>query len=198
MTDWLSIHELDAAATVLASGGVVVCATETLLGLLADATQPRAVERVVEIKGRDQGRPIAVLLPSAASVDLVATSWSDQAQQLAQEAWPGPLTMVAKARSDLAAPLVQEGKVGMRVPGTSPAARLATLYGKPLTATSANLTGNPAPADPADLDAAIAQGADAVLDAPAPGGAPSTVVDVTAWPFRVIRPGAYQMSERFL
>lgn len=184
--------ELARYVEVLRRGGVVACPTETFVGLLADATDAAAVSRVAKMKGRPTDAPIAVLVPDADAVELVAEPLSVAARMLAGRYWPGALTLVLWARSDAPALLVKDGKIGVRVPGPSPALNLVRAFGGPLTATSANLTGAPAPVDTEDLVAELAAQLDAVLVGRSPGGVPSTVLDVTVSPPAVLRAGAVE------
>lgn len=182
---------------VLAAGGVVACPTETLVGLLADALREDAVSRVVALKGRSPDAPIAVLLPDADALSQVAMEVPDAAMGLARRHWPGPLTIVARARPGLPAPLIRDGKVGARVPGPSPALELVRAFGRPLTATSANRSGVPAAHDDAGLREALGDAVDlidAIVPGKAPGGPPSTVIDVTVDPPRILRAGAVEIA----
>ena len=185
--------DFDAALAVLARGGVVAAATETLFGLLADATSSDAVRRVAELKPRDD-KAFPLILPTRASWQDVAGGIPEAARVLADELWPGPLTIAVQARPGLDARLVSDGTVAVRLPAASPAARLATRFGRPLTATSANPTGLPPTFDPAVVRgyfaAQISSGELFVLGDPAPGGAPSTVVVVRGSVVEVAREGA--------
>lgn len=174
---------------LLRAGGVVACPTETQVGLLADALNPAAIASVIELKGRASDAPIGVLLPESSAVAVVAEPLDGVASRLADEHWPGPLTLVIQARPGIPEALVQDGKVGVRVPGASLALELLRAFGGPLTATSANPSGAPAPQATADLDPTLRAGLSAVLEGVAGGGPPSTVVDVSIVPFRVIRSG---------
>jgi L-threonylcarbamoyladenylate synthase len=178
---------------VLRRGGVVACPTETQMGLLADALSGEAVARVVAIKRRPAGEPIALIAPDLAAAERIVVL-TPAAVALARAHWPGPLTLVALARPELPAPLVLDGKVGVRVPGPSPALDLARAFGGPLTATSANRSGEPATVSAAETIAALGTDVDAVVPGRAPGGPPSTVVDVTVDPPRVIRRGAVDLT----
>ncbi len=182
------------AVEILSQGGVVACPTETLVGLLADATSPAAVRRVAQIKGRAEGVPIAVLLPERAASRWFVASLGELGESLANAHWPGPLTLVAPAKRGVAPGLALSGKVGMRVPSASLCATLTKRFGKPLTATSANLSGEPSVANTAELSAAIRSGVDMVLEGVSPGGPPSTVVDVTGPAPVVLRPGAISLK----
>lgn len=184
---------LDDAVLVLRRGGVVACPTETLVGLLADANDAEAVETVLRIKGRGAERTIALLVPDLDAARALA-ELGPEAEALALSHWPGPLTLVARARAAVHPALVQDGKLGMRVPGPSPAAELVRRFGGPLTATSANLTGEPAVASSAELDPRVRVGVDLVLEGTSPGGPPSTVVDVSGVAPRVLRAGAIALG----
>jgi L-threonylcarbamoyladenylate synthase len=192
------MEDLGALVEVLKRGGVVACPTETWLGLLADASNGEAIQRVAELKGRPADMPIALLLPNAESVDAVALDLPPAAQALIEAHWPGPLTILVPARPELDARLVKEGKVGVRVPGPSPAAELTRAFGRPLTATSANVSGAPPVRSVDELPATLADGLDAVVKGVSPGGAPSTLVDASQTPMRILRAGAVNIERTAL
>ncbi|MCA9529931.1 MAG: threonylcarbamoyl-AMP synthase [Myxococcales bacterium] len=189
--------DLDPYLATLRAGGVVACPTETLVGLLADALDPRAVAEVLRVKGRPAAATIGLLLPSADHLSQVAPPLDARAAALAARHWPGPLTVVTWGLPGLPEAILQDGKVGVRVPGASPAAALVEAFGGPLTATSANRTGEPPASTTRELDGALREALEQtggrVLEGDAPGGPPSTVIDVTTWPPRVLRPGALRV-----
>jgi L-threonylcarbamoyladenylate synthase len=177
-------------AAMLRAGGVVACPTETLQGLLADALSEPAVSAVVQLKRRGP-EPIALLLPQLdALATVTAEALPADAMQLARRHWPGPLTLLVNARPELPSSLVRDGKVGVRVPGPSPALELVRAFDGPLTATSANLSGQPAARTEQEVRNYFASGLAGQVPGDAPGGLPSTVVDVTGGMIRVIRVGA--------
>ncbi|MBW2717717.1 MAG: threonylcarbamoyl-AMP synthase [Deltaproteobacteria bacterium] len=186
--------DLAALVRVLERGGVVACPTETWLGLLADALNEKAVARVAELKGRPADMPIALLLADAQAVADVAEVPSAAARALMEAHWPGPLTILLAAKPGLSPRLTREGKLGVRVPGPSPAADLARAFGGPLTATSANRTGEPSLRSADELPVALAQGLDGVVPGVSPGGAPSTLIDATTSPMRLLRAGAIEID----
>lgn len=190
--------DLRAFVEALATGGVVACPTETWLGLLADARNEAAVERVAELKGRPASMPIALLLPDGSAIAKVAEPPSDRAQALIEAHWPGPLTILLRAKPGLSARLTRDGKVGVRVPGASPAADLVRAFGHPLTATSANRTGQPPLRSIDQLPDDMAAGLAGRVPGTAPGGAPSTLIDSTTTPMRVLRAGAIPIDEASL
>ncbi len=185
----MSHASLERYVLALQAGGVVACPTETLQGLLADALSADAVDRVVALKRRGPD-PIAIMIPNLAALDSVAEPVSDAVLTLARAHWPGPLTLVVRARAHLPARLVMDGKIGVRVPGPSPALDLVRAFGGPLTATSANLSGQPAARTELEVRAYFPEGLAEQVPGDAPGGAPSTVVDATGKVPRLIRSGA--------
>jgi len=181
---------LERALEALRRGRVVAGPTETLMGLFADARSAEAVARVAQLKGRAPGAAIAVIAPDAASAFALAIDVTDAARDLAAAHWPGPLTLVLRAAPGLPEALLDAGTIGVRVPGPSPALELVRAFGGPLTATSANLTGQPPCRDAQELAATFGADLDAILPGEPPGGAPSTLVDVTGAEPRVLRTGA--------
>jgi L-threonylcarbamoyladenylate synthase len=188
------MDELSALVQVLERGGVVACPTETWLGLLADARNEKAVERVAELKGRPDDMPIALLLPDARSVVEVAEAPSAGAQALMEAHWPGPLTILLAVKPGLSPRLSRDGKVGVRVPGRSPATDLVRAFGHPVTATSANRTGQPPLRSTDDLPAELGEALGGVVPGLSPGGAPSTLVDSTTTPMEILRAGAIEID----
>jgi L-threonylcarbamoyladenylate synthase len=174
---------------ILRAGGVVACATETFIGLLANALDAAAVQRVCELKGRDVTQPIGVLLPDLAALAAVSSDVPATVRAIAGRHWPGPLTLVVPVRQGLPAPLSRDGKIGARVPGASPALDLVRAFGGPLTATSANKSGQPAACSPEQVRAAFPDGLSAIVPYSAPGGQASSVIDVCGAQAIVLRAG---------
>jgi len=187
--------ELTRLTQLLRSGGVVGCPTETLMGLLADARDPIALAEVCRLKGRDPMQPIGLLLPDLQALDAWITDFPAAARALAARHWPGPLTLVLRARPGLPASLVRAGKLAVRVPGPSPALELVRAFGSPLTATSANQTGQPPTRTAAEVRAVFGDQLAAIVQGSAPGGAPSTLVDASGTEPRVLRAGALSHTE---
>jgi L-threonylcarbamoyladenylate synthase len=135
----------DAALAALKSGGVIAFPTETLYGLGADALDTAAVEKVFQLKGRDSAHPIPVLVADRAMLDSLVAEVTPLAERLIAEFWPGPLTLVLPARSDLPKPLLNPtGNIGVRISSQSIAGELVKALGRPITATSANPSGQSA------------------------------------------------------
>jgi L-threonylcarbamoyladenylate synthase len=149
------------------------------------------VERLVAVRGREEGKPILVLVRDLEMAAMVAAEVPAAVERLAARFWPGPLTLVVPVRTGLPAALsAGTGTIGVRVPGHPVAAALVAGLGGPVTAPSANPPGAP---PPRRLDEACAYFGDwvrAYLDGGVlPGGA-STVAAVEGGHLRVLRAGA--------
>lgn len=183
--------DLEAAAAILCSGGLVVYPTETLYGLGADAFNLLAVERVVRVKGRESGKPIALLVSDIEMLDQVAAEIPKTAQLLAQRFWPGPLTIVFTARACVSELLTGgSGSIGVRISSHRRADALVRALGKPLTAPSANPAGQPPPCRIEAARQYFGDEVDYYLGAEIlPGTPASTVVDVRGG-VKIVRHGA--------
>ena len=143
-------ESLVSAAAILKSGGLVAFPTETVYGLGADASNPDAIARIYEAKGRPSDHPLIVHLSSLDQMEQWASDIPEYAITLARDFWPGPMTLVVK-RSYLAKDFVTGGQdtVGLRVPAHPIALALlqefAKVGGKGIAAPSANRFGAVSP-----------------------------------------------------
>jgi L-threonylcarbamoyladenylate synthase len=186
------------ALAALAAGEAIVYPTETFYALGVDALSSPALERLFAIKGREPGKPVALIAADTAMAFALAREVPAAARVLAEAFWPGPLTLVLPARDGIPAALIgDDGGVGVRVSSHPLARALATAFRGPLTATSANLAGEPPAVEPAAARRALGDKVKVLVeDGRLAGGAPSTVVAVDRSGIRVLRQGA--VSERQL
>ncbi len=188
-----SLKSPDLAATIqwLRSGKMVAYPTETVYGLGVNALDPKALARLRELKGRPEGKPFPLLLPTPALFPEYADEVSPEAKLLAKKFWPGALTLIVPASrfsEDLRGP---SGGVGFRVSDHPVAKALAEQFGKPMTTTSANPSGKIPAATPEEVRKMFHHPDLMVLDAgPATGLPPSTVIDCTKRPPELLREGA--------
>jgi L-threonylcarbamoyladenylate synthase len=188
---------LDEAATILREGGLVAFATETVYGLGAIATNPSAVERIFQAKGRPAGNPLIVHLEETGQARPYVADWPEFAAYLASQFWPGPLTMVLR-RSSLIPPIVSGGRetVALRVPVTMVARKLIAAAGQPLAAPSANTSNRISPTCAAHVLADLGGRIELILDSGCTSiGLESTVLDLTTYPPRILRPGPIGPAE---
>jgi L-threonylcarbamoyladenylate synthase len=184
------------AIDTMRAGGIVAIPTETFYGLATDAFLPEALLRVNRLKGKTSDSPILLLLADRGQVGQVARDLPDAFDSLAERFWPGPLTMVVHAAPSLP-PEISGGRgtVGVRVPGLALPRLLAEGLGRPITGVSANAHGKPPSRNAEDVVRSIPEGLDLVLDGgPCPGGAPSTVLDLSSGAPRILRQGIVPLS----
>lgn len=185
----LAAAELTRLVGLLRAGGIVACPTETFMGLLADARNAAAVHDVCRLKGRAADQGIGVLIPDVAHLDDVVVDVPARARELAERHWPGPLSLVLRARPELPEALTRNGTISVRVPGPSLALELVRVFGAPLTATSANRSGEVAARSAAEVRAVFGDALAAIVEGESPGGLASTIVDATGPALRVLREG---------
>jgi L-threonylcarbamoyladenylate synthase len=190
------VHLISEAAAAIRDGGVIAYLTDTLYGLGADAFNPEAVRRVFEIKSRTHEKALPVIIGSVSMLSQIATEISPEAQKLISNFWPGPLSLILPAAPALPAVVHgNTGKIAVRIPACASARELAIATSGVLTATSANVSGQ-APAQSAkDILALLGEKIDMVIDSgPAMDTRPSTLLDVTVWPPRLLREGAISID----
>ncbi len=182
---------------VIRTGGVIVYPTDTFYGLGAAPNNVDAVRKLFAIKGRHPEQPILLLIKDAGEVRAWATGIGPRTERLMKTFWPGPLTLVLKARPEVMKELTGgAGTIGLRVPGNPLTRQLLASLDSALTGTSANLSGRPSPRTAQEADEMIGGMVDLILDAgETAGGKPSTVVDMSADEPRVIRVGAIPSGE---
>lgn len=180
------------ASDVISSGGVIAFRTDTFYGLGADPFDASAVRRIRELKGREDDKPILLLISDRPEVERLLVERSHEFNIAAQEFWPGPLTIVGKAAATLPEEITAgTATVGVRLPADKSVCDLVRDCGGVLTATSANPAGREPARSAQEVAAYFPSGLDLIVD----GGEvsatkPSTVLDVSSFPPRVVREGA--------
>jgi L-threonylcarbamoyladenylate synthase len=189
--------ELARAVEVLRSGGLVAYPTETFYGLGCDPHREDAVARLVSVKGRPPDKPLPLVVGRRAHLPSVAARLDAPFAELVDRFWPGPLTLILPAAEGLAAPVTAStGTVAVRWTSSVVARRLLLAFGGALVATSANRSGGEPARTAADVVDSLGADVDLVLDGgTAPGGRPSTLIDLTCRPPLVLREGAVPMGE---
>ncbi len=179
------------AAEVIRRGGVVCYPADTVYGLGCDPLCREALQRIFRIKGRPEDRGVLVLVPDLETVCRLAAEIPAEAASLMERCWPGPLTLILKARPGLPAELTGAGStIGVRRPSNAFLEAWMVELGGPLVSTSANRSGEATPSDPLQLRRLFEASVDLFLESVHPlPGIPSTVVDFSRRPFRVVREG---------
>ena len=179
------------AANIIKNGGLVAIPTETVYGLGANGLDEAAVAKIFEAKGRPQDNPLILHIWGPEQIELFCHHIPQRAYDLAEAFWPGPLTMVLPARSNV--PKRTTGgldTVAVRCPDHDAAREIIRLAGVPIAAPSANLSGKPSTTTAQhvlhDHDGKI----ELVVDGgPCRVGVESTIVDLTEERPRLLRPG---------
>ncbi|HHI5408762.1 threonylcarbamoyl-AMP synthase [Vibrio metoecus] len=189
--------DIECAAQLLKQGQLVAIPTETVYGLAADATQPEAVKQIFSAKGRPANHPLIVHLGSAEQLSEWATDIADEAYQLAQAFWPGPLTMLLP-KAEHVSPVVTGGldTIGIRVPAHPVLLEILKAHRLAVAAPSANPYKKLSPTSAQQVLDGLNGKLAAVLDGgECQHGLESTIVDLTCKPFRVLRAGPITASE---
>jgi L-threonylcarbamoyladenylate synthase len=188
----------EAAAEALRQGRLVILPTETVYGLAADASNPRAVAALYEAKGRPSFNPLISHVTDRAAAERLAVL-DNRARTLIDAFWPGPLTIVAPSREG--SPVCDLARAGLdtvaiRSPAHPLAQALLAAFGGPVVAPSANRSGRPSPTTFADAMDETGFAAAAALDGGACAvGLESTVIALLDGPARLLRPGAVTRAQ---
>jgi L-threonylcarbamoyladenylate synthase len=188
---------LQRIAETIASGGVIGFRTDTFYGLGADPFNPEAVRRIKELKGREENKPILIVISERQQVARFISHTSQAFNNLAKAFWPGPLTLIGEANPDVPAAITAGSRtVGVRLPDDEQVRALVSVCGGALTATSANPS-NLAPAgDAQTVLLYFGEKIDLIVDdGEAKTDKPSTVVDLTGVQPKLIREGLVLWSE---
>jgi L-threonylcarbamoyladenylate synthase len=186
-----------AAARTLAEGGLVAFPTETVYGLGADATNPAAIARLYQAKGRPAFNPLIAHVGDVAAARQIAR-FDTAASALAEAFWPGPLTLVLpKAPGCTVADLATAGldTVAVRIPAHPVARDILRVFGGPVVAPSANISGHVSPTTAAHVQSDLAGRIDLIVDGGAVEvGVESTIVGCFDAPM-LLRPGGLPRAE---
>lgn len=188
---------IDRAADILRSGGLVAFPTETVYGLGADGLSHDAVARIFEAKGRPSTNPLILHVPGIEAASPLVTHWPESASRLAEKFWPGPLTIILQA-TELVPAIVRayNPTVALRSPNHQVALSLLKAFGGPLAAPSANKTTETSPTKPEHVMSSMDGLIDLILNGGrTTAGIESTIIDLTATPPRLLRPGPICPSE---
>lgn len=190
-------EKLQEAADIIRNDGIIGYPTETVYGLGANALSDAAVEKIFELKGREKNKPILIIAADLDQVKRLTASFPRHAEILANAFWPGALTMVFDAASQLSPLLLGGGKqIGIRIPANLICLELIKICGVPITSTSANLSGKENPITAQEVFRYFGSQLDAIID----GGAaasrtPSTVIAFENKTIKLLREGAIPFSK---
>jgi L-threonylcarbamoyladenylate synthase len=184
-------REIERAAGLLRSGGLVAFPTETVYGLGANALDALAVRRIFEVKGRPFSSPVIVHVADAGMARELALVWPAEAEALARRFWPGPLTLIVPKKTEIP-DIVTAGLpgAGFRVPSHPLALELLRTAGIPIAAPSANRFTQLSPTTAEHVRRGLGDAVDMILDGgDCTVGIESTVISFCGEVPRILRPG---------
>jgi len=186
-----SMADLNRAVAVLNKGGVVAFPTETYYGLAVDPLNPLALNLLFSLKQRDIAKPILTLVDDRESLSALVHEVPFIYSRLMEKFWPGPLTLIFKAKINLPTLLTAgTSTIGVRQSSHPFARQLLRAFGRPITATSANVSGHDAAVDAYGVKAQFGNRIDMVFDGgKAPGVLGSTIVGLDGSRLKLIREG---------
>jgi L-threonylcarbamoyladenylate synthase len=186
------------AAQIIKKGGSVICPTDTVYGLVADAKNQKALRRLFKIKKRNSQKPVPVFVKNIKMAKKLAKITKKQ-EEFLKRVWPGKVTTVLPVRSTQVSYgiLSKDKKIGLRIPKSKLLNDLLEELNRPLVATSANISGKPASGKIKNVIAQFEKQTirpDLILDAGnLKPSLPSTVIDLTN--YKIIRQGEVKRKE---
>ena len=196
-TEYLTQNEIERAAEILRTGGLVGIPTETVYGLGANGLNGDAVSNIFTAKGRPQDNPLILHVPEASWLERYCRDIPEAAWKLAEAFWPGPMTMILP-RKEMVPDAVTAGldTVGIRCPGHELCREIIRLADVPVAAPSGNRSGRPSPTTAAHMLEDMEGRIDAIVDGgPCSVGVESTIIDVTCDPPCLLRPGGVTLEQ---
>jgi L-threonylcarbamoyladenylate synthase len=185
-----SLRLIEQAVRMLQEKGVIIYPTETLYGLGASPLYQEAMKRLYAIKGRDEAKPIPFLIKDLEVLETLVEEVPPIGRELMARYWPGPLTLIFRAKPGLPVPLrSKDGTIGLRISSHPIARGIVEALDAPLTATSASLAGGEDLSDVEKLAQLFGDQVDLIIDSGRVQGKGSTVVDLTIAPPRIVRQG---------
>jgi L-threonylcarbamoyladenylate synthase len=185
------------AAKIVARGGVIAFRTDTFYGLGADPFNRGAVQKIKQLKGREDRKPILIVISEWDQIEELITKRTRSFNTLAKGFWPGPLTLIGKAASEVSEDITAgTATVGVRLPGDDKVRELVRECGGALTATSANPSDQQPAKTAQEVEKYFGAAIDLIVDGgPASTDLPSTVVDVSELAPRLIREGVIAWAD---
>jgi L-threonylcarbamoyladenylate synthase len=188
---------ISAAVAALQNRGVIAYLTDTLYGLGGDARSTLVIAKVFALKGRSAEKALPVIIGEKSMLPRYVEEISPTAETLIEQFWPGPLTLIFKASPTVPVMLIGgTGKIAIRLPAARLAREISNGLEAPIIATSANRSGEPAAASARQIAKIFGKGLTLILDSGPPRNSqPSTILDVSAQPPRIVRAGAVSTME---
>jgi len=191
---------IEQVSRCLVNGGVAAVPTETYYGLAADCFNEKAVEKIFQIKKRDYGKPLLLLINDEVQLFRIVEEVPELYRPLMEKYWPGPLTLIFPAKPHLPSLVTGgTGTIGVRISSNFIVRKLLQSIDTPITATSANISGMLPPVTPAQVQVMFDGKLDYILDGgETTGGPASTIIGYSGNTLKIVRQGALDIKVRLV
>lgn len=176
----IEIFKIATAVNYLREGKIIAFPTDTVYGLGADFENEKAVRKIFYIKNRPFNKPLILLILNINEVNKFATDIFPSAYKLMDKFWPGPLTIILKAKKKIFGIVSDDQKIALRIPDNKIALALIKEFKKPITATSANLSGKKNLTTAEEVKKELEDKVALIIDGEqGKHGKPSTIIDIS-------------------
>ncbi len=192
-SDWKRIRD------IFKKGGIIAYPTETFYGLGVDPFNESAVNKLFKLKGRDPDKPVSILIKDKKMLLEVVEEIPPAAEKLIKKFWPGPLTIIFKAKKTVPSAITgNTGKIAVRISGNPITQKLLEIIDSPITTTSANPSGKKSPVTAKEVKDYFGDKIDLIIDGGLLSGKfGSTIVDATERDLKAIREGEIPVQTVF-
>jgi L-threonylcarbamoyladenylate synthase len=190
------MDDIKKAADIIKSGGIIIFPTDTAYGIGCSLENEKAIRKLFKIRKRPVSQATPVLFNSISQVRQYVPSFNNDVSELMRLYWPGALTIVLKCKIDKVSPLVRGGgeTLGARIPNNEKILEIIKLAQVPILGPSANFHNKPTPFSFEELDSGLVKLVDFVIKGEAKLKKPSTVLDCSVRPWRIMREGAIKVN----
>lgn len=187
--------ETETAARILNSGGIVIFPTETVYGIGCLITDTEAIDKLYQIKQRDPGKPVLVLVKDEQEAEGLVV-FNEAARRLANAFWPGPLTICLPASKSVPRSILgPAATLGVRVSSNSFIKEIMPSLNAPLLAPSANVQGESPPSSSTEIDKNLVSKVNYVVNLEPEGKKPSTVISFSGQDWKIVREGDIKRAQ---
>lgn len=182
---------IEEARKVIENDGIIVYPTDTIYGLGVNIFSELAIRKVYSIKKRDYSKPLSVCVSKIEDINKIA--YLDEGLNIIKKILPGPYTIILRKKENIS-PILTAGsdKIGVRIPENAICRELTRKF--PITATSANLSGKTVPKSVQEVIEQLGDAVDLIIDGGKTQGIPSTVIDWTTYPPKILRKGVKEFK----
>lgn len=191
------LSQIEKITDILLEGGVIGIPTDTVYGIICDATNQLAVQKIFEIKKRSAEKAIPIMAHNLKMIRRITTSIPEIAMPMIDDLWPGALTLILRKSENVLKYVSPSDTIGIRIPDNYLLLSLISFMERPIAATSANISGEPPILSAAELKKQFGDKLNMIIDVGeiAQSGVPSTIINLAGEPFKIIREGSITKNQ---